>query len=274
MIGTTEGTGTSPARPGLLQRWRSAMQTVPFLLSLLMTGSVGACVGTETGNPSFTGELSYNTYTSDAAVVALRAPAGGITVESAWLVLGDVSFVPDGRCGGEVPESVHATGLGVGDHASPVAPSTPLMVPSGDYCGARLPFERAEAGELRGAPPALLGHSILIDATLADGTPVRILSAFAGTIEITSASDPFPLRPGIADLLVGFDVAAWLEDIGLQDAQRTGDAIEVSLRSNPGVLAAFEARLATGIGLFNDPTGTGQVTGTATVIAGGGPLAE
>lgn len=228
-----------------------------------------ACVGTETGNPSFTGELSYNTYTSAPAVAALRAPAGGITVESAWLVLGDVRFVSADAC--EDPETapVHAGGLGAGDHASPVAPSSPIMLESGDYCSVRLPFERAGLGDVLGAPEALVGHSVLIDMTLADGTPARILSAFEGEVAVDALRSAFALGVERSNLLLGFDVATWLSDIGVETAERSAGAVEVSARQNPDVLAAFEANLATGTGLFLDPQGEGQVNASTQIIAAG-----
>lgn len=238
------------------------------LLALLLAAT-NACVGTETGNPSFTGQLSYNTYSSLPQAVSLREPTDGITVERAWLVLGDVRFVSAERCASPASAPVHAAGLGAGDHASPVAPSTSMFIESGSYCSVRLPVELAGAGDVLGAPEALRGHSLLLDVTLADGTPARILSAFVGELVIEAVEGTFEVRPEQGSLLLGFDVAVWLQDIGLQNAQRRDGRILVSVNENTAVLDAFEARLSAGTGLFVDAATEGQIGASTRLIAVG-----
>lgn len=230
---------------------------------------LGACVGTETGNPTFTGQLSYNTFSTQPAVAALRASEGGIQVDSAWLVLGDVSFVSESQCDRPELAPVHAHGLGAGDHARPVAPSTPFELGSGRYCALRLPFLRSDGPTTPDVPVELAGHSILIELTLPDGTDARIESDFEGAVSLAALSDGFDMDAQHADLLVAFDVATWLDGIGLDQAQGSEGVFVVNATEHSDVLAAFEARLAAGIALYRDPQESGQVEADSERIAEG-----
>lgn len=214
--------------------------------------ALGCAGGTETGNPSFEGQLAYDAYSSDVTAVALRAgsqdpPAEGATViESVWLVLGDISFsVP---CGPEGDAPVHATGIGEGDHAAQGRVVTALTLAAGEYCSVLVPLERAPQVPMAG-PAELGGHSILIQGVTPDGARFRVRSAMQGALELSGAM-PFELSQDAGTVLIGFDLATWVGAIDWSEAERDGDAIEVDATHNPALLARFEAMIASGTGLY------------------------
>ncbi|NIS32043.1 MAG: hypothetical protein GWN73_17425, partial [Actinobacteria bacterium] len=46
---------------------------------------INGCIGTETGNPPLTGEMSVDAHSSDPATAGLRSSEGGLTVDGVWL---------------------------------------------------------------------------------------------------------------------------------------------------------------------------------------------
>ena len=224
--------------------------------------AVSACAGTETGNPSFEGQLAYDAYSSNVAVVALRQSepepsAQSMIVDTSWLVLGDVVFLPEGTC--ERPPSdlpVSATGLGEGDHAAGGHVVTALVVDTGRYCGIELPFERASTTPIAG-PLALAEQSVLIEGALEDGTAVTIASALQHTFVLRSET-PFEMGEGAGNVLIGFDLAVWLGELDWSAAARNDDgSISIDGAHNVELLAAFERALVEGTALFRDLDGSG-----------------
>jgi hypothetical protein len=235
------------------------------LLACVLVG----CAGTETGNPSFEGQLAYDAYSSDVSVAALsdRPDATPLRVESTWLVLGDVHFIAEGACDAAQDEAVHATGIGPGDHAAAGHVSTALTLTEGLYCGVRLPLERA-ASASSSAPEALSAHSMLIEGVLANGTPVSLRSARQEAV-ILRAPEPFALSAEQDSVVLGFDVATWLRDVDWSAAERESDgSIRVDSDRNVALLSAFEAALLDGIALFADPSGAAAID-PAQKLAGG-----
>ena len=219
--------------------------------------ALGCAGGTETGNPSFDGQLAYDAYSSDVTAVALSAvddePVAGATViDSVWLVLGDISF--DTACAPAGDAPVHATGIGEGDHAAQGRVVTALAIAAGEYCSVRVPLERAPAEPMAG--PAELGeHSILIQGATPDGTPFRVRSALQGGLEL-SGDGPFELSASAGTVLIGFDLAVWMQAIDWSEAEQNGGVIEIDELSNAALLQRFEAALASGTGLYrSDATG-------------------
>ena len=242
-------------------------------LSVMLLLVSAACAGTETGNPSFRGELSYNTHSSDSVAVALAALAGPdqseVRVDAAWLVLDDAHFVGAESCEPDAQAEGHVKGLGVGDHATEEAPTTGFQLDFGDYCALQLPFRRAVDAELPAeAPAALAGHSILVQGELSDGTAFEIASAQERIFLIGAAQTHLHLGPDRSTLLVGFDVAVWFDGLDLSQAA-PGDAgvVRISESEHPDLLAAFEANLAAGIALYEDPELSGVVAQDAEPLA-------
>jgi hypothetical protein len=231
-------------------------------MSLLACVSASACVGTETGNPSFEGQLGYDAYSSNVAAVALRQsgpePSSHLVlVDTAWLVLGDVSFLPEGTCNAPTNElPVSATGIGEGDHAAGGHVVTSLVVDTGRYCGVSLPFERASATPISGPTP-LAEHSVLIEGTLRDGSALTLASSLQTSVMLRSETS-FEMSDDAGNVLIGFDLAVWLGALDLESASRNADgSIEIDDTHNPDLLAAFERALIEGTALFRDLDGSG-----------------
>ncbi|MEY4576870.1 MAG: hypothetical protein RL701_1573 [Pseudomonadota bacterium] len=245
------------------------------------TTLLAACVGTETGNPSFEGSLGYDAYSSASAIAlqpsALSVGSVGntdsdeparVAVRSAWLVLGEVSLLRDADCTARAPSSsVAVQALGTGDHVHSQVPPTKFELHSGEYCGARLPL--VLGAENPTAPDRLVDHSLLVRGTLADGRNFELLSALA--LDVTLHADhAFGLSPEHAGVVIGFDLAHWLEDLAWDQAQaEASGAVVADENSNTELLGAFEARIAGGVGLFRDADNNGLLDDTKELIAHG-----
>jgi hypothetical protein len=220
-------------------------------VAALLLAAAG-CTGTETGNPSFEGELAYDAYSSEPAVAALREGEQGAIVTQVWLVLGDVTFVDNNHCAAPESATGHADGLGPGDHAPNAGARTRFWLPIGEYCGVRLPLLRADDDELpKGAPDELSGHSIVLQGELPerDGAPFLIASKLEHTFSLVADHASFELGPDTARVLLGFDVAAWLDGVG---------RVVVSDDAHRELLSRFEDNLAQGVDVFVDPSGEGR----------------
>jgi hypothetical protein len=242
-----------------------------WLCASLSACIVAGCAGTETGNPSFSGTLGYDAYTSEPTRVALRlaepAAHGEVVVDAAWLVLGDVAVLHAGECQEPAEAHTHVPGLGAGDHAGTQAPASTVELTAGRYCGVRLPFVVRDALPA-GAPDALRAHSILITGTLADGRSFSVASARSSEVLVASNAS-FELDAQRAGVVIGFDVAHWLAQLPWPAATTNMEAVTVDADHNPDVLSAFEAQLAAGVELFRDADGDGMLDSEHEPIASG-----
>jgi len=249
---------------------RELCTAATLLLGLLSFGF--GCTGTETGSPSFEGELSYDAYSSEPAVASLREGEQGAVVAQAWLVLGDVTFVDNNHCAEPEAAEGHADGLGPGDHAPADGARKRFWLPIGQYCGLRVPLERAGEGELpEGAPEELREHSIVLSGELPerDGTPFLIASAQRGTLELMADDSSFELGPDSARVLLAFDLAVWLDGVDLAGAEPDADGrVVISDSSHPELLEQFDQNVRDGIDVFLDPDGTGAIEDAGERIAG------
>jgi hypothetical protein len=228
------------------------------------------CAGTETGNPSFDGTMGYDAYSSALERVALRgepspsSDSAPVRVESAWLVLGNVSFLGADECDGK-GELGHAKGLGAGDHVGSQAPTTPFELSPAKLCGVRLPLE-TRSDVSGAAPPELAGHSILITGTR-DDLPFRIASAARPDVLLTAAKD-VELDAAHSSVLIGFDVAAWLDGIDWSGVTMDDDeTLTIDSEHNAAQLTLFDTRIAAGIALFRDANGDGLLDADSEPVA-------
>lgn len=229
-------------------------------LSLALCGWLGACAGTETGNPSFVGRLGYDAYTSAPSVVGLSMALEGsedslLTVDSAWLVLGDVALQSGSDCDAK---HVDIEGLGAGDHATGQAPPTDFASEPGKFCGVRLPFAPSDALP-DGAPDSLKNESVLVRGKLPDGRPYEIHSELQESLDLRATAGDFVLDSKHRSVVIGFDVAHWLSELSWDDATAPDGAVIVSASSNRELLQQFEAVLPRGVALFRDHDNNGEM---------------
>jgi hypothetical protein len=249
---------------GMLARM-CRLATLTWLLgALLLFSSCGS--GTETGNPSLSGALSYTGYSSRPQEIGVREAASIATVETAWFELEQVTVSQEGTCGVGGNEAFYVPALGVGDHAAGRHNSTAFVGTPATYCNVELPFGRV-AEQAAGVPSELRGHALLLEGSLPDGTPFSIVSDATPALVLGAESGGFELEPGSADVLIAFDFASWLADVDFASAERSGDAIVISAAENSELLAAFEARLASGVVLYRDRDADGVLDAEPEVLA-------
>ena len=237
---------------------------MPGALALVLAGCTG---GTETGNPPFEAKLSYSAYSSMPDAVAVGNASGEIRVSAVWLDLGDVGFAMANACDGD--PTLHAPGLGVGNHAGSKPASTSFTIEAGSYCAVDLPFVSETRGLPAEAPRELADHSIMLEGTFANGMRFSILSDTSMTVRLGPVGGDFTLQRAMPNSLIGFDVAKWIAGIDWSTGVVEGGTIAIDRDRNPALLGAFEARVAGGVSLFLDENGNGRVEAGAKAIAQG-----
>jgi hypothetical protein len=243
-----------------------AARTAPLVAAVMLGGCTG---GTETGNPPFEAKLSYTAYSSRPEMVGIGEVGSVLTVSAVWLDLGDVGFVIGGTCAAREAESLVAPGLGVGDHAASKPASTRFTLNTGSYCEVDLPFMPVPDALPDDAPRELTDHSIMLQGTLANGTPFSVLSTTTTTVRLGPPAKDFTLHYESPNVLFTFDVAAWLGALDFSSAAVQGGNVTVSADQNPALLEAFEERLGRGVSLYRDEDGDGHVDSGAVPLAQG-----
>ncbi|HEX2869844.1 MAG TPA: hypothetical protein VHP33_01285 [Polyangiaceae bacterium] len=258
---------TRPRGQGMLRAMRVGVRLgLSWVLCALACPACNS--GTETGNPSLTGALSYTGYSSKPADFSVRDGGSVANIETAWLDLDSVSVSPDGDCGIEGGEAFLVPALGVGDHAAGAHNFTPFAAKAGAFCSVELPFARVPSDAAGGnLPDDLLGNSLLITGTLADGTPFSIASSATPVVELRAEAAGFALSADQPDAVIAFDFAAWLDGIDFDAAERSDGQIVISPDLNSSLLATFEQNLAAGVALYRDRDGDGLIDVDAELLA-------
>ncbi len=258
---------TNGSQPGMLPPMRARRSVVSWSAALALLGVSGCTSGTETGNPSITGALSYTGYSSEPLRYGVREGGELATVERAWFDLQAVTVSQADSCGVAETEAFSVAALGIGDHAAGNHNSTAFEATPGTFCGLTLPFVRVPAGTTAELPTELLGHSILLVGKLADGTPFSILSDAEPSVRLRAAPGGFALSSERKDTLLAFDFATWLRDVDLASAAQVEGEIVVSASSNSALLAAFESHLAQGVALYLDRDADGALDAAPELLA-------
>lgn len=239
----------------------------PWALAAVAITLSSCAGGTETGNPSFTGELAYTAYSSAPGRVGVRAAGSDATVTAVWLDLGDIGFVAD--CGADAGTAVTAPALGIGDHAAGRHNLTRFELTPESFCRVTVPFGVAGQGTLpAGAPPSLRDHAVVVEGTRADGVPFSVLGDAAAVFPLSAGSGGFAMTAGSGKALLAFDVARWL-DLDLASVAPTAGAILVSADEHADLHARFLRNLGAGIVLFRDGDGDGRVDPSPETLAQG-----
>jgi hypothetical protein len=223
-----------------------------FFLAAALAGVAG-CFGTETGNPS-AALVAVDTHSSDPAAVSVRVPTGALVVDQAWISFGAIALVPAGGCPGATG-AIPGAPLGAGDHSEPGAASFAITLrDTATFCSLVAPIVPAPGPLPSGAPPELAGRALVVLAHLADGTPVRIVSAWDGDVIVRDAGGAdFSLTALSPGLLVGLDVARWLSGVDLAAAVREGDgSIVLDDTRNTALRDAIDMRIPEGVELYRD----------------------
>lgn len=208
-----------------------------------------ACV-TETGNPELDVALRPTATSSDSKVAA--APLW--QVSGAWVLIDDVRLVEGDDCDavGEVEHDAE------GPFETDLLADPPLTVHipavATDYCRLRVRLDPADG--VADAPAELDDHSVLVEGSRG-GVPFVARSRRNFEVDLRSRSEPFPLAEGAADLLLAFDVGAWLGDLG-ELAPGDDGVIRID-EDHDEALDRFEAAVESAMSLHDDVDGDGSL---------------
>ena len=219
-----------------------------WLAAALLVG----CVGTETGNPPLTAELTVDAHSTDPTRVAIDAPASDATVEGVWVSVSAVGFVGDDECDAPADVMAQLTDLATEDHADQRVGRASFETTERSFCEARLELTPAVAPLPPGAPPELEGATVVLLGQRGN-VPFVIVSARADVVRVRAAGDRFAIDESQDGLFLGFDVATWLDGVDLDSGVTGTDGrVLIGTGDNPALAAAFEANLPRGIELFGD----------------------
>jgi hypothetical protein len=225
-----------------------------LFLFLLLCG----CDVTETGNPAVPTRMGLTAFGSDPTVAAVRDPAaGGVVVEQAFVVFGDMRFVPTERCDDDTRIDV-AGPLHVDVAADEVFVAT-FDVPETTFCRVRIRLERGEAPIAVG-PPELVDHSVVIRGRTPAGTEFLLASQETEELELRNDADgPFPIDEARSAMLLAFDVSVWFAGVDLDTGVPSGGRIVVDENMNGALLDLFDANLEAALSLFSDTDEDGEL---------------
>lgn len=238
---------------------------VTFLLATAGCAGSGGGSGTETGNPLVKGNVSYSGYSSEPDRYGVRKAGSVAKVDRAWLDLGPAALSRSGGCELGSGQDLALPALGLGDHAAGAHNFTTYEAEAAEYCSFSLPFELAD--EIGTAPDTVSGHSLLLEGTLADGTPFSIASDEAPQIVLEAPTRAFSLDESQPDVLVAFDFGAWLANVDFDSAERTASGIVIDESNNTELLQQLQLNLAAGIALYRDRDGDGALDARPELLA-------
>ena len=240
------------------------MRTVIVVLVLV----VAACGGTETGNP-FTADTRLHAHSSEASRVAVLTDGTEARVDQVWIGAGAIAML--GADCTEVIATMPAPNAGT-DRAQPGPEDLSYEMTPDPLCAIAVPLVQVTDAPL-GAPPELLGHSVLIAGVrTSDGTPFRIRTGLIGSVYIPElvAGMHFTIDADQPSTFLGLDVASWIGGaVDLPGATPVGGVILIEMGGDEVRLAAFEANLARGFELYDDPDMSGSATAGEAKLAKG-----
>jgi hypothetical protein len=234
-----------------------------LLLGVVLAGCAG---GTETGNPSLTGQLSYTGISSAPASIGVRGGGAVANVQNAWFGLGQVTVSSSGDCGLNRNRTFSVPALGIGDHAAGAHNATEFEGAAGAFCSVELPFQSVAADDTK-SPAELRGHGIVVAGELADGTPFLLRSDAAPIVRLQGEANGFEFSAQDPNVLIAFDFATWLQGVDWAAASVDAGRINVDAGSNTDILRSFESQLASGVALYRDVDGDGVLDDLPVLLA-------
>jgi hypothetical protein len=218
-----------------------------------LTGAL-VCFAFTTASCSSDPETGFPDTPPKISITALSAeiPEREIGVSEARLALQTLLFVP---CD---PQSAK---LGTRDFRINllVYPPSSLTLDSfvTDYC-------RIEADL---APPSTEMPTAHLVGTRADGTRFELTSRQTLALDLDSVPAGQPFNP--TKLVLGADLAAWLADVELDDAEATDDTVLIDADHNSELLETFEATTVDALSLYFDANDDGLLTDDEVVPVAG-----
>lgn len=199
--------------------------------------------------PSATVAITFQAYSSNPAAVGVGRDAR-LKIDAVWLSAHDLGAWPKDACAERSARSLRTGALAV-ELVKPTSQAGTLA--TGRYCALAFALRRASKGgrELRGASLVLLGRR-------ADGVRFELRSSLAAAIELSAVSiDGFAVGASGTSWIVGADLTRWLANVDLDMVEPTeqGRVLRIDERTNSELLAAFDASVAAGLGVYADVDG-------------------
>lgn len=204
--------------------------------------------------------LTFVGYSSKPGTIDATSTAK-TRIDAVWVGLQDAQLRPATACKGADATAVVPGSFTV-ELVKRYATTTETKLEVGRYCTFELKLRRTK-GRATGAPSAMKGASIVIEGRRNDGIKFTIRSRLDTALALRAADlEGFAIPEGGARWIAGIDVARWLESVDLADA--TGDApqrrtIVIDEKSNPELLAKFNANVEHAFALFEDRNGDGNL---------------
>ena len=203
---------------------------------------VASCTGTETGNPSLTGQMAVVGRSSMPLRVGLPGDTAPILVDRLEVNVEAIDLIAASECEGGAAGPVELAGLGVIDLLDP-AGTYAMTVSEDAYCAVRI-------------ETAFLG----VAGTNRDGPPFFLMMTAPRTIELPAADALFLFDAEHTDFLTTVDAAVLLEtaDLGAAVAGPDGSA-NLAAPENAAIGMAVAAAFDTAAALHRDHDGDGEL---------------
>jgi hypothetical protein len=223
-----------------------------FILFNLLVPLLGACAGgTETGNPAVPTVIGLQARSTDPQAWAVSESAGGGVISEAWVSLGEVDFLEEGRCT-YLGELIYPGGptLAVIDLAADGV-KVEMELQAAAYCGVAFPLDQVTPELPDGAPEELHDNSAVVTGEREDGVAFKLVYPEQDELELAAEVGLFDLSYDGDALLFAFDVSILMDGVDLDSAELEPDGtIFIDATSNPELLEAFEVNLECSLELY------------------------
>jgi len=222
-------------------------------IRFLARGFLVPCLAAASGCSSDV-DLPPDSELPEIAVGALgtEVSAQGLALQSAWLALATLTFVP---C------DPGSASLGTTDFPVNllVNPPSSLMLDStvSDYCEIQVTLAPGDTSY----PTSLEGRSVHVTGVRSDETPFDLSSTLSTRLDFVSESGaPF----AATKLWLGVDFDAWFADADVENAEVsdgvTDAVVLIDADHNAEVLAAFDDATPLALSLYEDTNDDGKLT--------------
>jgi len=200
--------------------------------------------------------LTFALYSSTPDAIDATSSAK-IRIDAVWIGLQDARLRPTTACKGADAKAVVAGSFTV-ELVKRLATTTETKLEVARYCAFEVQLRRTK-GRFAGAPSDLKNASIVVDGRRADGVAFTIRSRLDSTLTLRAVElEGFALSDAGARWIAGIDIARWFENLDLLEASADsprGRTVVIDEKSNPELLAKFNANVEQGFALFDDGNG-------------------
>jgi hypothetical protein len=202
--------------------------------------------------------IAFASYSSAPETIGF-GDGGQVRVDAIWIAMKDVDAQPVASCKRSSAKPIIAGPLTAELVKRQLTSAETADLEVDRYCAFGLQLRRAR-GRVSGAPNELRGASIVIVGRRTDGVRFLLRSRLDHPVVLRARElEGFAVSAPDTHWIVGVDLARWMAGVDLALADATGDGrqreVRIDERSNPDLLAAFNANVEAGFALFHDRDG-------------------